>query len=384
VRRSLWASAHAAAATRASRRARLQIYGAPGVQGVKNAANDINQAGGIEVGGKTYDLSVAVEDTRSDPSQVVSAARAVVDSGAIATLGPGVGEVPAYQVFKSNDIITFAPSFAVQLELMQHPADNPLLFTPIPFLAELYEANMKQFAAQLPELKRVAILAPNNEVGKASSQGYAAAAEKHGLTVVANEGFAANATDFTSVLTSMKQKQPDVLIALQSAEEAIAILQQAAQLDVAEYGLNDTMTPDQAQQAQALDKITVIIPNFSPTFSPQVTIPDYDPEVVFGDEKPAGTPGAAIVTYYATHILKQAIEDAGTVTDSAAIAQEIPGQSYDGPFGTCTMSERRELDCQTLLEIVEGERITVFVFPSPDSVKPSQVYTCAEGNCRPQ
>jgi ABC-type branched-subunit amino acid transport system substrate-binding protein len=362
----------------------LQIYGAPAVQGMEAGAKDINAKGGVKAGGKSYEITVAAKDNRSDPSQVVNSARAVVDAGAIATLGPDIGGAPAYEVFKSKDVITFTPAFDLQLQLIEKPDEHPLLFSPVPFLAELFETNMKQLAAELPEIKTVAILAPNHEEGQGAAAAYADAAKNNGFTVVGNEGYPPNGTDFTSVLTSFKRQKPDLVIALQSAEQGIAILQQAAQLGVAKYGLNDVLTPDQVQDAQGLDKMTVIIPNFSPTFSPSATIPDYHPEVVFGTEEPAGNPGAAIDFYYAMFLLKQAIEDAGTATDAAAIAKELPGQSYDGPFGKCTMSERKELDCETLLDIVRGDEITVYRFPTPDSVEATDVYTCRGGDCKSQ
>jgi branched-chain amino acid transport system substrate-binding protein len=361
----------------------LQIYGLPAVQGLEAAAEDINSEGGVEAGDESFEIEVVAEDNGSDPSQIVSAARAVVDAGAVGALGPDLGAVPSYEVFRQNDVITFTPAFDLQLQLIEDPGGNPLLFSPTVFLAELFETNMKQLKAEVPEIKSVAILAPNDEQGQGSAAAYQQAAEAEGLRVVGNESFQPNATDFTSALTGFKQSNPDLLIALQSAEQATAILQQAAQLDVAPYGLNDVLTPDQVLNAQGVkEKMTVIIPNFSPTFSPSATIPDYDPEVILGDEEPAGSPGAVVDMYYAVFLLKQAMEEAGTVSDAQAIAEALPGQSYDGPFGTCTMSERRELDCETILDVVEGDTITVHRFPSPDTVQPSDTYVCRGGDCQ--
>ena len=165
--------------------------------------------------------------------------------------------------------------------------------------------------------------------------------------MVGNETYPVGGTDFTSVLTQFKQEQPDLLIAEQTSEQATAILQQAVQLGVAPYALNDVATPDQIQKVPGIEKMTVFISNFSPTFSPNATIPDYHPEEIFGDQQPAGNPGAAINMYYVTYMLKQAMEQAGTTTDSAKIAAALPGQSYDGPFGTCEMTERQAVDCET-------------------------------------
>lgn len=362
----------------------LQVYGRPAVQGLEAAAERINADGGIEVGDQSFEAAVATEDNRSDPSAVVGAARALVDAGSIAAVGPDIGAKPAYGVWQQNDVITFTPAFNLQLQLIEDPEGNPLLFSPTVFLAELFATNMQQVKAEFPEIKSIAILAPSDEEGQGSAAAYADAAEQAGISVVGNESYPAEATDFTSVLTSFKQENPDLLIALQSVEQATAILQQAAQLDVAPYGLNDVMTPDEVQDVQGLGGMTVIVPNFSPTFSPAATIPDYDPVAVFAEEEPAGAPGAAINSYYAYFLLKQAIEEAGTVDDAEAIAEALPGQSYDGPFGTCTMSERRELDCETIVYVVEGDETTVFRFPDPESVEPSETYLCRRGDCEVQ
>lgn len=362
----------------------LQIYGLPAVQGLEKAAEQINADGGIEAGDDTYDVEVVEEDNRSDPSAIVSASRAVVDAGAVTALGPDLGAQPAHEIFSENDVITFTPAFDLQLELIENPDGDPLLFSPTPFLAELYATNMTQLTSLLPEIKSVAILAPNDEEGQGAAAAYQDAAEREGFTVVGNESYPPNATDFTAPLSQFKQESPDLLIALQSAEQASAILQQAAQLEVAPYALNDVMTPDQVLDVQGIGEVTVVIPNFSPTFSPSATIPDYDPEGVFGEDEPAGSPGAAIDMYYSFLLLAQAMEEAGTVTDTAAIAEALPGQSYDGPFGTCTMSERRELDCETIVYVVEGEEITVNRFPDPDTVDPSDTYVCRGGDCEPQ
>jgi ABC-type branched-subunit amino acid transport system substrate-binding protein len=186
------------------------------------------------------------------------------------------------------------------------------------------------------------------------------------------------------VLTSFKQKHPDLLIAEQTSQQAAAILQQAVQLGVAPYALNDVMTPDQVLKVPGISKITVALPSFAPTFSPAATIPDYKPAEVFGNEQPAGNPGAAIDMYYATRLVAQAMEKAGTVSDTSAIAKALPGQSYTGPFGTCTMTQARELSCETLMQIVKGSQITVYRFPGPDAKQPSAKYVCEKGTCTKQ
>jgi hypothetical protein len=130
--------------------------------------------------------------------------------------------------------------------------------------------------------------------------------------------------------------------------------------------------------------MTVILPSFAPTYSPAATIPDYKPQEVFGSEQPAGNPAAAIDMYYTTRMLAQAMEKAGTVTDAAAIANALPGQSFSGGFGTCTMTQQREVSCETLVQVVAGGKVTVYRFPGPNATKATATYTCVGGNCQRQ
>ena len=361
----------------------LQVYAAPGEQGLEQAAEDINDEGGIEVGDQSLTAEVAIEDNRSDPSQVVSAARAVIDSGSIAAWGPGISGAAAYELWEKVGLITFTPDFNLQETLRKDPQGNPLLFTQVPFYYELYPANMLRIKELFPEISKVAIVAPSDDQGLGGLAAYEAGAKVAGMSVVAGEVYEPDAVDFSSVLTSIKGKSPDLLIALVSPEQASNILRQATQLDVAPYGLSDTMTADQALELTSDGAgLTMIIPNFSPTFSEAATIPDFDPEAIFGDEQPAGAPGAGIVMYYAYRVVAQAITDAGTATDAEAIARELPGQSYDGPFGTCKVSRQHALDCETTVDVVEGDLVTVNRYPTSKDIQPSAVYECREGNCK--
>jgi branched-chain amino acid transport system substrate-binding protein len=362
----------------------LQVYGLPAEQGLRLGADAVNAAGGVKAGDKTYDVKTDTQDNRSDPSQIVNAARAVVDAGAIAALGPDLGAIPSYEVWKQSNVISFTPAFDLQQELIKDPGGNPLLFSPTVFLQNLYTTNMQQLKALYPQVKTVAILSPNDQQGQGTAEAYQFAAQAEGLQVLGVETYPVNQTDFSSILTSFKQKQPDLLVAEQTSEQATAILQQAAQLGVAPYALNDVMTPDQALKVPGVDKMTVILPSFAPTYSPAATIPDYKPQEVFGNEQPAGNPAAAIDMYYTTRMLAQAMEQAGTVTDAAAIAKALPGQSFTGGFGRCTMTQQREVSCETLVQVVAGGKVLVYRFPGPSSTQPIATYTCTGGNCQRQ
>lgn len=360
----------------------LQVYGIPARVGVEAAADSINADGGISVGGEEYRAGVTIADNRSDPSAVASSTQKVIGAGAIAALGPAIAAPVSYNLMKNANLITFTADFGLETELEKNAAANPLLFSVTPFFGRLYSRNMKQVAARFPEIKTVAILSPANDEGKGAAEAYAYGATEAGMKVVAEKLYPEETTDFSSTLTSIKGDQPDLLIALQSTEQALTIMQQANQLSVTHYMLNDTVTPDQVLETSGLESAEVIIPNFSPTFSPEATIPAYDPEELFGDHAVPNTPGAAIDMWYSYRLLAQAIEEAGTSSDAKAIAEKLPGQSYDGPFGRCSMTEEHEMQCETLLETVSEGTVEVERYPRSDAVEPSEIYICRSGDCK--
>src|SRR5262249_34934269 len=63
------------------------VYGLPNAVGVRLAVKKINDAGGFQVGGKTYTFKVTEIDNRSDGAQAVSAAVKLTGDNGIKFLG---------------------------------------------------------------------------------------------------------------------------------------------------------------------------------------------------------------------------------------------------------------------------------------------------------
>lgn len=357
----------------------FQAYAKPAITGLEAAAKSINEEGGIELEGEGLQTSVVVADNRSEPSAVASAAQKVLTEGAIAALGPDISGEVAYNIWKGK-LITFGVAFEQEELAEKHTAENPTLFAPTPFFNPLYEANMEAIAKIYPEIESVAIMAPGNDEGKGAAIAYEYGAKAAGMSVVEKVIYPEETTDFSSYLTKIKGKKPSMVIALQSAPQALAILQQADQLKVAPFGLNDLITPDQLAEQGSPQNMTVLIPGFGPTFSKAATIPDYHPEEIFGSEVPE-TPAAGIVMYYAYHQVKQAIEAAGTATDVEKIAENLVGQSYEGPFGTCEITKSHENSCENLIEAVEGEKVLVYRYAKAGETEAAEKYECREGKC---
>lgn len=356
----------------------FEAYGGPAALGLEAAAKAINAAGGVKVGSKTCQFVAVNEDNKSDPSQVFTASQKVIDAKALVSLGPDFDDQVAYKAFNQAGVIDFVTGGQVADTLASDPAKVPLAVDMIPFQTLEHAAYLRQAIAYDPAIKRVAVLYPNDGGGQVIDQQVLSGAKEAGVTIVSNVAFPDNTANYSAFLTQIKATHPDMLVTENTSQQSQAIIQQGVPLGVAKYYMSETATSDTIQTTPGVGTTTVFLPTFAPTYSQSEQLPGQHPEVIFGTAKPPLVPGAAIVLYYAAWLIKQAVEKAGS-TNPQAVFTALKGQSYIGPFGTCTMTSQLFMQCETEFLIVKGKSVTVETFATPYDVKPDGVYACTAG-----
>lgn len=356
-----------------------QVYAAPAAEGIKTAVKHVNDAGGVKVGNRTCKMTAVLADNRSDPAQVFTAAQQVVDGKAIAAFPDNQAPV-VYEAWKKAGIITWAATPDLGKALEEDPAANPLLVGLVPNQGRQKVTYMRQALAAQPDIKTIAIISPSDSQGDGFVKDWTNAAKQTGVQLVSTVRYPVGTGDFSTFLTQVKSARPDVLVAFRSVQEVQGIIRQGAQLGVAKYYMSETMGVDTALNTPGVENAVILLPTFAPTYSRSATLPEDKPEVIFGTGDPPLVPGAAIVTYYAVWLTKQAIEKAGS-TDVNKVFEALKGQSYDGPFGRCSMSQQLFMECTTIFSVVKGKTITVQRFLTPQDTKPQVVYDCTGGKC---
>jgi ABC-type branched-subunit amino acid transport system substrate-binding protein len=355
-----------------------QTYGIPQQVALERFEQDF--ADGLEVNGTMYRVDTILADNRSDPTAVAAAAQQVIDAGAIVAVGPDINAEVAHAAWNEAGILGFTVGFTAQLELEFDQDARPLQFTPVPWYSSYYLGQAQQVATMVPDIKKAVVLYPSilPPEGK-QSQVDAAAANGWEQTII---DYPVETTDFSSYLSQVKDFGADVLILPPgvSRENALAIVEQASQFEAVQYMMSDIITPDEVLALGDLN-LDVILPTFAPSFSSAATLPRYDPAVIFGDDTNPVSPAVTIVVWYALHLAAQAMQDAGTTTDAAAIAAKLPGQSFDGPFGTCAM-DGRSLSCETPLFKVAAGQVEAAVFANNATFDaPLAEYVCNDKVC---
>ncbi|MEG0339478.1 MAG: ABC transporter substrate-binding protein, partial [Oscillospiraceae bacterium] len=201
------------------------VYGVAANNGIKLAVNDINAAGGIM--GKQ--IEYIVYDEKGDSTEAVNAYNKLVQDDKVVGVVGDVTTKPTLAVAQASlqDNIPLITGTATA-EAVTLTGENVFrsCFTD-PFQGEL----MAAYTANNLKAKTAAILynaADDYSSGVAAS--YKKNAEAAGITIVAEEKFQTDDVDFKSQLTTIKGKNPDVLLLPVYAQDLRLIAAQAKEL----------------------------------------------------------------------------------------------------------------------------------------------------------
>ena len=176
--------------------------------GAKMAVEELNAAG-VTIGGKKVTLKLMTEDDAADPKQGTSVAQKLVDakvSGVIGHLNSGT-TIPASKLYSDAGIPQVSPS-----------ATNPKYTrqgfkTAFRLVADDTQlgGTLGRYAVKELKGKSIAVIDDRTAYGQGVAEEFSKAVVASGGVVVAKEFTTDKATDFNSILTTIKGKKADVV-----------------------------------------------------------------------------------------------------------------------------------------------------------------------------
>src|SRR5512134_486095 len=170
--------------------------------GARMAVDEINGAGGLKVGDKTYKLELVPEDDKADPKEGTLAAQKIVDSGAIAIVGHlnSGTTIPASKIYSDAGMVQISPS-----------ATNPKLTeqgfkTTFRVVANDNQqgAVLANYAHDALKAKTMAIVDDRTAYGQGLADVVEKVAKEKGIKIVAREFATDKTTDFNAILTKIR------------------------------------------------------------------------------------------------------------------------------------------------------------------------------------
>ncbi|MDR2155400.1 MAG: branched-chain amino acid ABC transporter substrate-binding protein, partial [Burkholderiaceae bacterium] len=177
--------------------------------GARLAVDEINQQG-LTIDGKKIRLELVGEDDAADPKTGTSVAQRLVDAKVVAVVGhlnSGVS-IPASKVYADAGIVQISPASTNPAYTQQ---GFKTTYRVIATDAQQGPA-LANFAAQKLGAKKIAIIDDATAYGKGLADEFEKTAKAGGLEIVGREATNDKATDFKAILTTVKGKQPDIIM----------------------------------------------------------------------------------------------------------------------------------------------------------------------------
>jgi branched-chain amino acid transport system substrate-binding protein len=176
--------------------------------GARMAIEELN-AKGVKIGGKAVKLELLSEDDAADPKQGTAAAQKLVDSkvnGVIGHLNSGTS-IPASKIYSDAGIPQISPS-----------ATNPKFTrsgykTTFRVVADDVHlgGTLGRYAVNNVKGKSIAVIDDRTAYGQGVAEEFEKAVKASGGKLVGHEFTTDKASDFMSILTTLKAKKPDVV-----------------------------------------------------------------------------------------------------------------------------------------------------------------------------
>ncbi len=333
-------------------------YGVELVRGAEMRADEINTAGGLKVGGDVYKIKLVTYDHKASAADAATAANKLVFQDKVKyIIGNAVGATcNAVQTVTEPQKVLFA---FVCWGTNNLGPDKPYSFRSMLSQWEAAEPFYRWVKEKHPNIKKVAVLSPNDTSGLDTNTAVVKAVKGLGLEMVADETYERGTKDFYPILNKILAKKPDMLdVAASPPGEAGLILKQAHELGFKgakgwTAGTNPASLVNIAGQEAAERVWSPININVKSDF--------VDAKVrKFGEEyekRYKEVPGViAVANYAAFDVFAKAMQQAGSVETDKVLAA-LTSRPYDTVWGRLVIGAKETygIDRQFLYPLVISE-----------------------------
>lgn len=314
----------------------VSVYGIATNNGIQLAFEEINKAGGV----LNKQIKYVYEDEKGDATEATNAYRKLVNQNKVVAIIGDVTSKPAAAVAQASvaDNMPILTATATALNVTQAGKNVFRVCFTDPEQGEI----MANYTKKLGKKTAAIIYDTSDDYSKGLRDSFKATAEKLGITVVADEGYAnSKVVDFKAQLTNIKAKNPEVLFVPTYYENAALIAVQAK-----EIGLNAQFIGADGWDSVIgkIDKTNMDAVNGA-FYCSQYTAESTDQRVQdfiknYKARFNMDPNQFSVLGYDAAYMMVKAIKNAGS-TDKQAIIDALAKLEYNGLTGQMHFDENR-------------------------------------------
>jgi len=315
-------------------------YAAGGGQ-VKNgyelAVEDINTAGGVDIGGTKVPLELIELDDESDPTKTVQHLETLYASDDVVAYLGGFGSdlhAAAAGIAEKNKVPYIGVAFALY---SVHQQGFKYLFSPFPKSPNIAITTFDMLDSLDPKPTNIAIFAEKTDWGAELGGLWTEQANARGYTITTYE-YAPGTTDFSSIILPAKDSGAEVVLALPNPPDGLALAKQIKELDFnasAYVFIRAADPPTWGENLLADGNGFMLMPGWNRGVKFEGVAEMAERYQAKYEAPAAATTGPA---YAAVQILADAISRAGSL-DRDAIRDAIAATDMDTIVGSVTFNE---------------------------------------------
>lgn len=181
-------------------------WGLPGLYGCEIVANNINAAGGVDIGGENYLIEPVGYDHGYDTEKAIIGYKTLIGDGASVIMmlgGSTVGAILGRSRRGKQMVTTLLPSdITPETHNLVAPSESHPLYNAV---------GVEWLAENFPEAKTAVIVTTNDiEYGQQSAATYQAAFEVAGIEVLSSSFHGFDVTDFNPIVQGLLAHKPDI------------------------------------------------------------------------------------------------------------------------------------------------------------------------------
>ncbi len=215
----------------------IPAVGASCKNAAEMAVKEVNDAGGLEVGGKKYQVELFIEDNAGKADQSASSAQKLItQQNVVAIIGPNASRyaIPASEIAESSKVVLISPwstNPKTTLDAKTNAAKKYVFRAA--FIDDFQGRVVAKFALDNLKAKKAAVLYDvASDYNKGIAEFFKKTFEENGGTIVAFETYTTGDKDFSAQLTKIKEAAPDVVFLPNYYSEVPLQIQQAKRLGI--------------------------------------------------------------------------------------------------------------------------------------------------------
>ncbi len=339
----------------------IPAVGASCKNAAEMAVKEVNDAGGLEVGGNMYHVDLFIEDNAGKADQSASAAQKLItQNNVVAIIGPNASRyaIPASEIAESSKVVLITPWSTNPKTTLDARTGAPKKYVFRSCFIDPFQGRVvAKFAMDNLKAKKAAVLYDvASEYNKGIAEFFKQTFEQIGGQVVAFETYTTGDKDFSAQLTKIKETNPDVIFLPNYYSEVPLQIQQAHRLGItAPFLGSDSWGSADLLKLGGQDLEGYY---FSTHYAADAATPIATKFITAYKAKYGSTPDdVAALTYDAFGLLWTALKNAGKVDRQAVRDALAKVPQYEGVTGNMKFQEGSgdPIKSAVILQIKNGQ-----------------------------